>query len=146
MTSIFWSQSIILKPHCLDLNKNEWFIILHSMQNSDILHKNLWFGSSHFAKFLCKQPYEIFYAITKYFLAFVLDFFILGFHYKSAKKTACLAGKAYIFVWKISMRTFFFTCKKIYQLCGKFMKAKHLNFFYFDMTFSNFPKRLFLEN
>ena len=73
MTSIFWSQSIILKPHCL--NKNEWFIILHSMQNSDILHKNLWFGSSHFAKFLCKQPYEIFYAITKYFLAFVLDFF-----------------------------------------------------------------------
>ena len=58
------------------------------MQNSDILHKNLWFGSSHFAKFLCKQPYEIFYAITKYFLAFVLDFlilYILGFIYKSAK-------------------------------------------------------------
>ena len=84
MTSIFWSQSIILKPHCL--NKNEWFIILHSMQNSDILHKNLWFGSSHFAKFLCKQPYEIFFAITKYFLAFVLDIFDFRFPLQKCKK------------------------------------------------------------
>ena len=43
------------------------------------------------------------------------------------------------------MRTFFFTCKKIYQLCGKFVKAKHLNFVYFDTTFSNIPKRPFWQ-
>ena len=131
MTSIFWSQSIILKPHCLDLNKNEWFIILHSMQNSDILHKNLWFGSSHFAKFLCKQPYEIFYAITKYFLAFVLDIFDFRFPLQKCKKNRLPGLKSLHICLKNKHEDFFLHMQKDLSTLWKVYESKTFEFHLF---------------